>query len=658
MDPSQISTQESDNVTSQPEASGSKPKSDLFVKHMSKGPTEANGRIIVSCRHCIKTFNWKTSGGYGTLTRHVNSVHPDKVGLLPGQTQISAGFATSNNPLFRYDHESSSVALAEAICVDHLAFQFSENLGFNDYMVNHVQPSYKLVSRKVIKKNVIKAYKRRKAELVAYFSQNDLNVSICSDIWSDHGQTNSYMGVTCHFIDRHFNMQKRLLAFRVFNDSHTAQNIAMMIRTILEEYRLLNRVFSIGFDNASSNTASIRELSAICQPLFGGRFFHIRCACHILNLCVQDGLSAMSYHFDPIKDVIKYIWGHTKVTKDWMKFCKENGVHPKRFSKDVGTRWNSTYILLCECIQYKQVLTSFVSQNVTHLYFNEANWDVCQKIAMFLKCFSDATKRFSHVYIPSGNVFVLEACNIMFGLSEGAQIPGISESVMSMRHKWLNYYTYIPDCFLVACVFDPRFKLSGLQDMLENYYSMIETEEEVDVIGIVSRTRTHIETLYSHFSNSSSSSQIPPSSSSLGSSLGAFGAKYFSKRPRVSNSNAEIDNYFNTNFEFSDIESLDVLKWWEDHKSMFPTLLKILAQVLAVPASTVAVEQTFSQGGHILSRKRSNLTPESLEAQVCVCDWKKAGIREQRNMNPPSDKDEWVGDATTINTESSAEESS
>src|ERR1044071_5019658 len=244
MDPSQISTQESDNVTSQPQPSGSKkPKSDLFVKHMSKGLHDANGRIVVSCRRCNKTFQWMTSGGYGTLTRHMNSVHPDKVGLLPGQTQISAGFATSNNPLFRYDHESSSVALAEAICVDHLAFQFSENLGFNDYMVNHVQPSYKLVSRKVIKKNVIKAYKRRKAELIAYFSQNDLNVSICSDIWSDHGQTNSYMGVTCHFIDRHFNMQKRLLTFRVFNDSHTAQNITMMIRIILEEYRLLNRVF-------------------------------------------------------------------------------------------------------------------------------------------------------------------------------------------------------------------------------------------------------------------------------------------------------------------------------------------------------------------------------------------------------------------------------
>ena len=73
MDPSLISTQESDNVTSQPQPtqpSGSrKPKSDLFVKHMIKGPADPiTGRIVVSCRHCDSTLKWMKSGGYGTLT--------------------------------------------------------------------------------------------------------------------------------------------------------------------------------------------------------------------------------------------------------------------------------------------------------------------------------------------------------------------------------------------------------------------------------------------------------------------------------------------------------------------------------------------------------------------------------------------------------------
>ena len=73
---------------------------------------------------------------------------------------------------------------------------------------------------------------------------------------SDHFLTHSYMGITCHFVDDQFHMQKRVLAFREFDGLHTATNICNIIRTILEEYRLLHRVFSISFDNASNNTTS------------------------------------------------------------------------------------------------------------------------------------------------------------------------------------------------------------------------------------------------------------------------------------------------------------------------------------------------------------------------------------------------------------------
>ena len=78
--------------------------------------------------------------------------------------------------------------------------------------------------------------------------------------------------------------------FGVFDDPHTARNIARIIYNILTEYRLVQRVFSISFDNASANTASISDLTTYCMPQIGEIFFHIRCAAHILNLCVQDSL--------------------------------------------------------------------------------------------------------------------------------------------------------------------------------------------------------------------------------------------------------------------------------------------------------------------------------------------------------------------------------
>ena len=104
-------------------------------------------------------------------------------------------------------------------------------------------------------------------------------------------------------------------------------------------------------------------------------------------------------------------------------------------------------------------------------------------------------------------------------------------------------------------------------------------------------------------------------------------------------------------------DTLDILAWWRS-KSIpgeFPRLSKVAALLLAVPASTVVVEQTFSQGGNVLSKKRSRLLPDSLEAQVCLGDWLKAEARKQKNItkvagNGSSDDNEEEGedDASTV----------
>ena len=80
-----------------------------------------------------------------------------------------------------------------------------------------------------------------------------------------------------------------------------------MISNILQDYGLVQKILTVGFDNASANSASINELKAICQPNLGGRFFHVRCACHILNLCVQDDLKSLNEYIAPIRKAINLI---------------------------------------------------------------------------------------------------------------------------------------------------------------------------------------------------------------------------------------------------------------------------------------------------------------------------------------------------------------
>ncbi|KAH6776463.1 hypothetical protein C2S52_014024 [Perilla frutescens var. hirtella] len=77
--------------------------------------------------------------------------------------------------------------------------------------------------------------------------------------------------------------------------------------------------------------------------------------------------------------------------------------------------------------------------------------------------------------------------------------------------------------------------------------------------------------------------------------------------------------------------NFDVLKWWSRNQERYPLLAIMVREIFGVPVSTVAVEQPFSESGYTLDERRSNLTPDHLEAQMMLKDESKADLREQEN---------------------------
>ena len=72
-------------------------------------------------------------------------------------------------------------------------------------------------------------------------------------------------------------------------------------------------------------------------------------------------------------------------------------MHPKKFSRDITTRWNSTYKLLSESVEYRDLLVSFITYNVPSISLQLNHWDVCIKILELLRVFNDATIALSGV---------------------------------------------------------------------------------------------------------------------------------------------------------------------------------------------------------------------------------------------------------------------
>ena len=48
-------------------------------------------------------------------------------------------------------------------------------------------------------------------------------------------------------------LEKRIIGFRLIDESHSGDNIAERVSAILDEYGLTAKVFSVTMDNASSN---------------------------------------------------------------------------------------------------------------------------------------------------------------------------------------------------------------------------------------------------------------------------------------------------------------------------------------------------------------------------------------------------------------------
>lgn len=169
--------------------------------------------------------------------------------------------------------------------------------------------------------------------------------------------------------------------------NHSSDNIYRMIRGIIEEYGLTSKFFfSTLFDNASTNTTSIRPLQEYLRPSCRDKYFIL--ACHVLNLCVQTRLESLKQFVRLIRDVISQITRKMTLVKQWTHYCSANNVSAKKFPKDVKTRWNYAYQLFNATFPCKALLTTFINNALFgfNIFFFNINAILLLELWIYLVC--------------------------------------------------------------------------------------------------------------------------------------------------------------------------------------------------------------------------------------------------------------------------------
>ena len=269
--------------------------------------------------------------------------------------------------------------------------------------------------------------------------------------------------------------------------SYNARNISDRVLNILVNYDLHKRIIVITLDNATTNNGAI-ELMRPHLSGFHEKLFHIRCACHIINLIVKDGLNLVQESVQKIRQCIVYLSNSSQRVASFKILCRAYEMRPRKFGPDEQHRWNSTYIMLKEVMPYRLVMTTWITKELEAQYIDDNDWDTASMMLEFLEVFYLATTAFSNIYIPSGHTALHNIYEITKCFAKYRGNPQMKTIVAAMEVKFKKYFTKLPLLYYFGIVLDPRFKTNRLYNILRlmsrnidcdyvgTYYKLVEEQ--------------------------------------------------------------------------------------------------------------------------------------------------------------------------------------
>ncbi|KAK5833157.1 hypothetical protein PVK06_016971 [Gossypium arboreum] len=187
--------------------------------------------------------------------------------------------------------------------------------------------------------------------------------------------------------------------------SHKGESIGMVIEKCLLNWGI-DKLFTVTVDNTSSNDVAIGYLRKKFNPRRGlvqnGKYLHMRCMAHIVNLIVVEGLKEMNKSVERVRGAVRYVRQSPARLQKFKECVVVEKIECKKMlCLDVCTRWNSTYLMLDTAQNFERAFERFEEQDTNfsaELERGEGwpsvdDWDNVRNLRDFLEHFYEVTLR-------------------------------------------------------------------------------------------------------------------------------------------------------------------------------------------------------------------------------------------------------------------------
>jgi hypothetical protein len=536
----------------------------------------------------------------------------------------------------KYDSNNIRNLIVWYFIKSELPFRHVESDGFRE-LINGIEPRFKVPCRITLQKDCLKLYEEEKLRLRTFLSGK--RVCITTDTWTSLQNIN-YMCVTASFIDSDWTIHKKILKFNQI-PNHRGETIGRMIESALTQWGI-DSVFTITVDNASANDVGIeymrKRMKNKSHTVLGGDFLHMRCAAHILNLVVHEGLKDLGDCVTNIRNAVRYVRSSPERMSKFKECIEREKIKCKNMvCLDVPTRWNSTYLMLTTAEKYQRAFDLLGEDEHNHFVVPQPiDWENARAFATFLQTFYEATLKFSGSTHVTSNSYFLQLCIIQNTLNDGclSEDQVLSSVSFSMKQKYEKYWgtmDMINLMLYVGFVLDPRNKMKALVFWLKKCNGPMWADQiEAKVRDLLNRLIEQYNKFHGRGVGESSNIVEDTRRVDVNPICGDGDKEtqyrnMFSQHLVAENDlecRSDVDQYLLDGCE-ANIIDFDILNWWKVNTPKYPTLAAIARDVLAIPISTVASESAFSNGGRVLDTFRSSLSPLTVEALICTQDWLK-----------------------------------
>jgi hypothetical protein len=511
-------------------------------------------------------------------------------------------------------------------------------------------PSYGVVSQSAVREKLQSIFQNEKLKLMEQIALAPGGVFLALARWGL--ESRYFVCVTAQFIDKEWNMITKIIRCRfagvktnsqyeyisMFSDSQSYRDMLVwydddmgehaedIVNEVVKDWSLEGKLLGISLPKSLVN----QDLSGLQKNLAEQNYLLVKYK--ILSLpCIIESLHDL---FDCLKT--KSI---QKISEDWFKYMTCSQLSMERYNKILSRlqikrpsfgsqKWHLTFYILEVALQFNRKFPNPTPSDLLYYPFKPSNekLEAAENFCSLTRLIYNAILVISS---PSSgmNSHIHKILSLKHDLKSSCRKRNMNQvfDLETMNKKfdeiWRNWYLWL----CLAVILDPRYKFRFLTRSLGEAFGIDATRYMIEV-------RAKIYELFIRYSFLADQQSCELSNErKIDSQVAAHEHGSVSVHDTIQNfSDQSVHEKLGELIQYLEGECIpeyvpfDILKWWKDNASTYPTLARLAQDILAIPVSGVSNESALDVTDERASLFNRKMSPEQVEALICTQDWIKS----------------------------------